>query len=185
MTHQERDALILLHLPLVKRLLRFRFSSLPSYIDRGELEGIGNLALVRAAGDFNPEEGVEFAAVGWARVKWAILDHLRSYHNRRRKVIWCELPESYDTPSPNPSQEEIFTTRQLKKWIKGRVQCFPERDRAVFRRYFGREPATIAAIGKELGLTSNHVRQIIYRRVQELKGRQSSRRLMKRRRRSA
>lgn len=73
----ERERLILDHLPDVRHILGKVAARLPSGVDRQNLESAGVLGLVEAAGQFDPARGVEFGAFARVRIRGAILDELR------------------------------------------------------------------------------------------------------------
>jgi RNA polymerase sigma factor for flagellar operon FliA len=72
-----RDELILSHLDLVKRLASRYRCSLKSQVDREDLVGVGNLALVEAAERYQENLGVPFKLFARTRISGAMIDYLR------------------------------------------------------------------------------------------------------------
>lgn len=76
-TKNQRDELILHHLPLVRHVLGKMIGQFPSGVDAENLESAGVLGLVEAATSFNPERGVQFKTYAYTRIHGAIIDELR------------------------------------------------------------------------------------------------------------
>lgn len=77
LSRDERDQLILNHLPLVRHVLGRMIGELPSGIDVENLESAGVLGLVEAASKFEPDRNAQFKTFAYLRVRGAILDELR------------------------------------------------------------------------------------------------------------
>jgi RNA polymerase sigma factor for flagellar operon FliA len=77
MSRQDRDQLIVRHLPLVRHVLGRMIGELPSGIDVENLESAGVLGLVEAAAKFDPDRNAQFKTFAYLRVRGAILDELR------------------------------------------------------------------------------------------------------------
>jgi RNA polymerase sigma factor FliA len=73
----QRDQLIIDHLPYVRHILGRMLTALPDYVDNDNLESAGTLGLVEAAGQFDPARGVAFTTFAFQRIRGAILDELR------------------------------------------------------------------------------------------------------------
>jgi RNA polymerase sigma factor for flagellar operon FliA len=73
----ERERLILDHLEDVRHILGRIAVRLPRDVDRQNLESAGVLGLVEAAGQYDPQRGVDFGAFARLRIRGAILDELR------------------------------------------------------------------------------------------------------------
>jgi RNA polymerase sigma factor for flagellar operon FliA len=77
LSREERDQLILNHLPLVRHVIGRMVGELPSGIDVENLESAGVLGLVEAASKFEPDRNAQFKTFAYLRVRGAILDELR------------------------------------------------------------------------------------------------------------
>lgn len=74
---EERDRLVMAHVPLVKALASRLARRLPAHIEVSELVSIGVLGLIDAAGRYQPSLGVPFDAFARRRIHGAMLDALR------------------------------------------------------------------------------------------------------------
>jgi RNA polymerase sigma factor for flagellar operon FliA len=72
-----RDRIVIDHLPLVKAIAVRVHENLPVHVDVDDLFHAGVLGLFDAAGKYNPDKKVAFAAYAKHRIKGAILDSLR------------------------------------------------------------------------------------------------------------
>src|SRR5437763_16967892 len=76
-TKAVRDRIVLEHLPLVKAIAVRVHENLPVHVDVDDLFHAGVIGLFDAAGKYNPDKKVAFAAYAKHRIKGAILDSLR------------------------------------------------------------------------------------------------------------
>jgi RNA polymerase sigma factor FliA len=76
-TKMVRDRIVIEHLPLVKAIAVRVHENLPVHVDVDDLFHAGVLGLFDAAGKYNPDKKVAFAAYAKHRIKGAILDSLR------------------------------------------------------------------------------------------------------------
>jgi RNA polymerase sigma factor for flagellar operon FliA len=74
---EDRDRLVMEHVPLVKTLAQRLAHRLPSQVEVSELVSVGVLGLIDAAGRYKPSTGVPFDAFARRRVQGAMLDSLR------------------------------------------------------------------------------------------------------------
>jgi len=73
----------------------------------------------------------------------------------------AELGDLFDDPSaPDPGEQAMDSVRRLE--VRRALATLPEQERRVLELRFGIEgaPQTLEAIGKELGLSREHVRQL-------------------------
>lgn len=87
------DALVCAHYQLVAYQVRQLMGKLPPHVDRDDLTSAGLTALVISAQAYDPERISSFAGFASARIRWALLDELRSLdwatrstRSRARKV---------------------------------------------------------------------------------------------------
>lgn len=73
-----RNELIEKNLPLVGYQVAELLRRVPSFVQREDLASAGALALVQAAGSFDPEQGVPFHRYAIYRIRGAMLDELRA-----------------------------------------------------------------------------------------------------------
>lgn len=78
LTQEEREELILEHMPQIKYIAQRIATKLPSHVELNDLIGAGVLGLLDAIGKFDPLRGVKFKTYAELRVKGAILDSLRN-----------------------------------------------------------------------------------------------------------
>ncbi len=78
MTSQEREALIVEHLSLIKHVAHRVATRLPASVEIGDLVNAGVLGLLDAVDKFEPDRGVKFKTYAELRVRGAIIDSLRT-----------------------------------------------------------------------------------------------------------
>ena len=76
--HDEREELILEHMPQIKYIAQRIAIKLPSHVELNDLVSAGVLGLLDAIEKFDPMRGVKFKTYAELRVKGAILDSLRN-----------------------------------------------------------------------------------------------------------
>lgn len=90
LTEQERERLILEHVPLLHHVVGRLAVDLPSRVDRDDLVGYGMVGLIAAADGFDPGRGLQFSTFAYPKIRGAILDELRKQdflpRGRREKV---------------------------------------------------------------------------------------------------
>lgn len=77
LSSQERESLILEHMPLLQHIAGRLALELPSRVERDDLVGWGMLGLIGAADAFEPERGLKFSTYAYSRIRGAMLDELR------------------------------------------------------------------------------------------------------------
>ena len=90
---ENRDRLVMEHVPLVKTLAQRLAQRLPSQVEVSDLVSVGVLGLIDAAARYKPTLGVPFDAFARRRVQGAMLDSLRD-------LDWA--PRSLRLLSPTP-----------------------------------------------------------------------------------
>lgn len=68
------DQLVFTHQGLVRAIARGIHRSLPPFMELDDLISYGQLGLMQAANDFDPERGVQFSTFAYHRIRGAILD---------------------------------------------------------------------------------------------------------------
>lgn len=110
---EARNALVEYYRPFASAVVRRVRSRLPRSVEIGDLEGAGDVGLIQAIQNFDPERGVPFEAFCEHRVRGAILDELRRLDwlprpmrhriNRRKDAIDALRTEL----SRDPNDEEV------------------------------------------------------------------------------
>src|SRR5262245_22412510 len=113
MTVEEREALILEHLSLIRHVAHRVATRLPSSVEIGDLVNAGVIGLLDAVDKFEPERGVKFKTYAELRVRGAIIDSLRdldwaprSLRRRSRDLerVYGELEQQLGRPA---TDEEV------------------------------------------------------------------------------
>ena len=73
------DALVKLHLPLVKRIAYHLVSRLPASVQVDDLIQAGLIGLMEAAGHYDAGQGASFETYAGIRIRGAMLDEIRRY----------------------------------------------------------------------------------------------------------
>ncbi len=81
-----RDDLVRQTLPLVGHIVRDMLGRVPAHVSRDDLMSAGLMALVQAAGAFDPERGVSFPGYASTRIRGAVIDELRGLDWASRSV---------------------------------------------------------------------------------------------------
>lgn len=86
----DRDRLILEHIPLLKHIAGRMSFDMPGGVDRDDIYGYGMLGLIAAADSWDPTRGLKFSTYAYTKIRGAILDELRRSdflpRGRREKV---------------------------------------------------------------------------------------------------
>lgn len=77
LTEEEREALIIDHVPLLKHIVGRMFLDVPGSVDRDDLFGFGMVGLIGAADAWDTSRGIAFSTFAYPRIRGAILDELR------------------------------------------------------------------------------------------------------------
>jgi RNA polymerase sigma factor FliA len=116
----DRDRLILEHIPLLRHIVGRMSFDLPGGLDRDDLFGFGMVGLISAADLWEVERGLKFSTYAYTRIRGAILDELRRMdflpRGRRERVRDVEQTlqrleqEKGVPPSPEEIAEELGIT---------------------------------------------------------------------------
>ncbi len=110
---QNRDELVLSHLPLVKYLVGRISSKLPSHLDQQDLMSVAVIGLITAAERFDPTRGILFKTFAEKRVMGSIMDELRAQDwlprtlREKYKRLEHEFSVLEQKLGRNPSSEEV------------------------------------------------------------------------------
>jgi RNA polymerase sigma factor for flagellar operon FliA len=112
-TENDRDELVLKHLPLVRAIAVRVCESLPVHVDVDDLVHAGIVGLFDAATRYSAEKNVAFQAYAKHRIRGAILDSLRKMDwpsrdlRKRYKQMEAVTREFVAANRRNPTDEEI------------------------------------------------------------------------------
>src|SRR6516164_2984050 len=85
-TEEQRDQIVLDHMPLVKAIAIRVHESLPVHVDIDDLVHAGVLGLFDAVDKYQPDKKVVFHSYAKHRIKGAILDSLRQLDTASRDL---------------------------------------------------------------------------------------------------
>ncbi|HEV2200237.1 MAG TPA: FliA/WhiG family RNA polymerase sigma factor [Bryobacteraceae bacterium] len=108
----QRDRIVLEHLPLVKAIAMRVRENLPMHVDLDDLVHAGVLGLFDAANTYNADKQVAFSSYAKHRIRGAILDSLRqldwaSRDMRRHKQVEEATRDLYATLQRSPTEAEV------------------------------------------------------------------------------
>jgi RNA polymerase sigma factor for flagellar operon FliA len=113
MTSDERDRLIMEHLPQVRLIARRIQERLPESISLDDLVSTGVVGLISAIDNFDPRHNVKLKTYAEYKIRGAILDSLRSLDwaprqkRRRAKQIEAAITVAEQRLKRSPIEEEI------------------------------------------------------------------------------
>ncbi|MDD2319094.1 MAG: FliA/WhiG family RNA polymerase sigma factor [Geobacteraceae bacterium] len=112
-TSQNRDDLVLSHLPLVKYLVGRISSRLPPHLDQQDLMSVAVIGLITAAERFDATRGIQFKTFAEKRIMGSIMDELRAQDwlprtlREKYKRLEHEFSVLEQKLGRNPSSEEV------------------------------------------------------------------------------
>ncbi|MDE3167485.1 MAG: FliA/WhiG family RNA polymerase sigma factor [Acidobacteriota bacterium] len=113
MTEEERERLILEHLPQVRLIARRIQERLPESISLDDLVSTGVLGLISAIDNFDPTHNVKLKTYAEYKIRGAILDSLRGLDwaprqkRRKAKQIEAAIASAEQKLQRSPTEEEI------------------------------------------------------------------------------
>lgn len=129
----------------------------PGHAEYADLIQEGRIGLWQAILHFEPEQGYAFSTYASVAIRNRIWNAVEL---SLKPVGWLE---------PGPAAERLtesvtaWQREQVCQAIAEELVCLPERLRQVIQRYYGisgEEPLTLAAIGQQMGLTRERIRQL-------------------------
>jgi RNA polymerase sigma factor for flagellar operon FliA len=125
---EERDRLILEHLPQVRFIARRIHERLPESVNLEDLISTGTLGLIAAIDRFDPQHHVKLKTYAEYKIRGAILDGLRSLDwvprlpRRRSKRIEAALASAEQRLHRSPTEDEIadelkLSTEEYREWL--------------------------------------------------------------------
>ncbi len=116
---EERERLILEHLPQVRLIARRIHERLPESVNLDDLISTGTLGLIAAIDRFDPRHNVKLKTYAEYKIRGAILDSLRGLdwaprqQRKRSKMIEAAISAAEQRLHRAPSEEEIATQLHL------------------------------------------------------------------------
>src|SRR6476646_1629344 len=113
MTEEEREQLILEHLPQVRLIARRIQERLPESISLDDLVSTGVLGLISAIDNFDPAHNVKLKTYAEYKIRGAILDSLRGLDwaprqkRRKAKQIEAAIATAEQILKHSPSEDEV------------------------------------------------------------------------------
>jgi len=113
LTEEERERLILEHLPQVRLIARRIQERLPESISLEDLVSTGVIGLISAIDNFDPRHNVKLKTYAEYKIRGAILDSLRGLDwaprqkRRKAKQIEAAIAAAEQRLQKSPSEEEI------------------------------------------------------------------------------
>ena len=125
--------------------------------DYADLVQEGRIGLWRALQTYKPELGCPFGSYAWVVIErriWAAVGEAMTANG------WIEIESEQDLERVVDS---CWEGEQMAQALEGELECLPERLRQVVVEAYGLEgqwPRNLAAIGREMGVTRERVRQM-------------------------
>lgn len=110
---QNRDELVMSHLPLVKYLVGRISAKLPPHLDQQDLMSVAVIGLITAAERFDPGRGIQFKTFAEKRIMGSIMDELRAqdWLPRTLREKYKRLEQQFSILEQklgrNPTSEEV------------------------------------------------------------------------------
>jgi RNA polymerase sigma factor for flagellar operon FliA len=128
MTDEERERLIMEHLPQVRLIARRIQERLPDSISLDDLVSTGVLGLISAIDNFDPAHNVKLKTYAEYKIRGAILDSLRGLDwaprqkRRKSKQIEAAIAAAEQRLQGPPSEEDIayelkITLVEYREWL--------------------------------------------------------------------
>src|SRR5438477_6169012 len=128
MSEEERERLILEHLPQVRLIARRIQERLPESISLDDLVSTGVLGLISAIDHFDPAHNVKLRTYAEYKIRGAILDSLRSLDwaprqkRRKAKQIEAAISAAEQKLHGSPTEEEIarelgISLEEFHEWL--------------------------------------------------------------------
>jgi len=148
------EALLSQNTGLIYAVIRRQYYEERDYAD---LVQEGRIGLWRALQTYKPEQGCAFGSYAWVVIErriWAAVGEAMTANG------WIEIESEQDLERVVDS---CWEGEQMAQALEGELECLPERLRQVVVEAYGLEgqwPRSLAAIGREMGVTRERVRQM-------------------------
>jgi RNA polymerase sigma factor for flagellar operon FliA len=127
----QHEAMILAHMPMVKRVAVHLKARLPPFMELDELVQVGMVGLIEAARSFDPAKGFEFEHFALSRVRGAILDEVRRQSFLPRSAVAFNKNENEAVHvlaaelgrAPTQAELALFMGKEIEEFHKERGQA--------------------------------------------------------------
>jgi len=161
MNHAHRDFLAVDHLKLVPVVVNAMRRSLPPSHSAANLCGMGALALVQAAEQYDPKRNHSSSNAYFAhKIRFGILDQIRKIEHHRRvgpRPALVQLPPLPDRFRDERQRLEGAAIASVD--VPRLMESLPERWREVLRLYYW-QGLTMLECGRRLGVSEGRISQI-------------------------
>jgi RNA polymerase sigma factor (sigma-70 family) len=150
----------------LETLIRANEGLIHAYLRRQVIAGMvyadlvqeGRIALWQSVMQYDPQRGTAFSTYAWRAIRNRVWDAVR-YANQ--SYLWVDEEEGW--LSVAPLAETAHLTAAIQQALLAAVVRLPKRRRAVLVWVYGLDgqpPRTMAALGREWGLTRERIRQL-------------------------
>jgi RNA polymerase sigma factor (sigma-70 family) len=151
------------HRGLIRAVIRQQWTGEVAYAD---LEQEGQMALWRAIMRYDPARGWAFSTYAWVAIERCIWQVVNQWERKTGPYI---LPEQ---PNPLTLAEKRLDVSQRDTALRKMVLCLPPRLRLVIWAAYGLDgegARSLAAIGRELGMSRERARQLHNEALRQLR----------------
>lgn len=128
------EAMILAHMPMVKRVAVHLKARIPPFMELDELIQVGMVGLIEAARSFDPSKGFEFEHFALSRVRGAILDEVRRQSFLPRSAVAFNRSESEATHALGAELGRTPTHAELAQYLGKDISEF-QKERGQAKRF--------------------------------------------------
>ena len=157
------EALLEQHRGLIRAVIRRQWTAGVAYAD---LEQEGRMALWRAIMSYDPSRGWAFSTYAWVAIERCIWRLIARWERKTGPHLLLE------PPNPLALAEKRLDVSQRNHVLREIVQCLSPRLRLVIRAAYGLDgegARSLAAIGRELGISRERVRQLHNEALRQLR----------------
>jgi RNA polymerase sigma factor for flagellar operon FliA len=152
----DTNALVMLHLAMVKRIASHLKARVPPFMELDELIQVGMVGLLEAARAFDPTKGIEFEGFAHLRVKGAMIDEIRRLSFLPRSAVTFNRDTTTATQALASELGRAPTQAELAEHLGKDLEVY-QKERGHAKRY---ETVSIEAVNDEvLGVADDAQRQ--------------------------
>ncbi len=128
------EALIIQHMPMVKRVAVHLKARIPPFMELDELVQVGMVGLIEAARSFDASKGFEFEHFALSRVRGAILDEVRRQSFLPRSAVAFNRSESEALHALGAELGRTPTQLELAQYMGKEIDEF-QKERGQAKRF--------------------------------------------------
>ena len=152
----DTNALVMLHLAMVKRIASHLKARVPPFMELDELIQVGMVGLLEAARAFDPTKGIEFEGFAHLRVKGAMIDEIRRLSFLPRSAVTFNRDTTTATQALASELGRTPTQAELAEHLGKDLEVY-QKERGHAKRF---ETVSIEAVNDEvLGVADDAQRQ--------------------------